>query len=207
MVRADLVVLVVEDLHDTGHPVGSALGEDELEVGVTLEHPGEDQHPQRAVGEEAGFDEEHPPRRGEGSVVGARVRGVVVDRHVELGTGRPDRFVRRVDERREAAVGWDPGEENAAEQVCLLRPADLRHRRVDVVEQDLRHPRAPTWGVGTEVGEPAVVRLQALPTQLVLAGLRWARGEVARREERRDRVRVQQFRGQPVAARLLEPTL
>ena len=108
------------------------------------------------------------PVAGNGAVRGTRVGGVVVDRQLQLRAGRPDRLVHRVDERRESAVGRDPGQEDAAEQVGLARPADLRDGGVDVVQEDLGHAGPATRCVGAELGQPPVVGLESFPPKLVL---------------------------------------
>src|SRR5215211_3210745 len=86
----------------------------------------------------------------------------------------------------------------------VARPSDLRDRSVDVVQQDLGHARAPTGGGVAEVGEPAVVRLEPFPAQLVLTRLGRRRDEVPAREERRNGVGKQDLGREAVAARLLE---
>ena len=82
--------------------------------------------------------------------------------------------------------GGDPGQQHTAAQTEL---GDLRHLGdgfVEVSEQDLAHPGAPLGRQGAEVGQPAIVRTQAGPAQLELAGgLRWRGGQARLRKERR----------------------
>ena len=89
-----------------------------------------------------------------------------------------------------------------------MRPTDLGDGGVDVVERDLRDagpaPRRP----GTEVGQPAVVRLQADPSPVEVAGVGGrCEHERGTREERRDRVREDDLGDDAVGLEVGEPPL
>ena len=100
-------------------------------------------------------------RREVGRVLGDDDR-VPVHGQAEVAARRPELVERRVVER--AAVA---GDQHAGETV-VARPAHLGDRLVEVVEEHLREPGAPSRQLCAEVGQPPVVRLDALPTQAVL---------------------------------------
>jgi hypothetical protein len=100
-----------------------------------------------------------------------RRRAVLVDRDVELGAHLPERLqvghVQRVG-LPERAVHR---KQDAAGQSQRLDCADLGHGIVDVPEHHLRDPGPPVRGGGAEIRQPAVVRLQAGPTALVISAV------------------------------------
>jgi hypothetical protein len=71
----------------------------------------------------------------------------------------------------------------------VLAPADVLHRFVDVVEEDLRLTAATRRIGGHEVGEPAVVRADAGQAELEVLGAGCRCDDHARGEERRHGVR------------------
>ena len=75
---------------------------------MALEHPGEDEVPDRAVAEPRDLDEHHGPGRLVLAVVGQRAAAVDVDRHVQVGAGLPQRLVVVLPQRRAGAswAGW-----------------------------------------------------------------------------------------------------
>ena len=125
---------------------------------------------------------------------GRPLPAVHVQHDAELFAQIPERLVAR-DPRAAATAefGGDVRQQDAAEHVacCSLRPTDLGERVVDVVQEDLRETGAPAGRGRAEVGDPTVVRLHAGPPAFVVGRRRLERGEVALREERRDRVREQ----------------
>ncbi len=124
------------------------------------------------------------------AVVGRGAARMVVDRHAELFAGLPDRVVVGRVERRDARPGRRSGKQDSATESCFGRPADLLDGRVDVVEHDLRDARPLSRCLGAEVGEPAVVCLEAGPAPLEITGTVGRRlvQQADRGEERRNRV-------------------
>ena len=120
----------------------------------------------------------------------------------------PDRVVVRVAKSGgRSESGGTPGRRIPPNSPCSARPLDLGHRVVDVVQEDLRHARAATRRIGAEVGQPPVVGLQPRPAQLVLVVLGRSGEEVARREERRDRVGEDHLGDDAVVLELLQARL
>ena len=169
LLRADRVAHAVEEVveraEEVGHPRGALLGEHELQIGVTVEHAPDDEVGEHVVRPPRDLEQEHHDVFLLGPADRARAAAVVVDRHAELLAHRPDRLVVLVVERQQPAAGGRAGEQDAAGEPVVVRPADLLHRRVDVVEQDLRDAGATSGRAGAEVGQPAVVRLQPGPAQ------------------------------------------
>ena len=127
---------------------------------------------------------------------------MVIDRHVEVLAGGPDRVVVRGDKRWESRVGRHARQQDPAEEVMFTRPGDLRHGVVDVVEEDLRHAGTTSRRFRTEVGQPAVVRPEAGPAQLVALRGRWPRQQIARGKEGRNGVGEQDLRHDAIVLEL-----
>ena len=110
---------------------------------------------------------------------------------VVLRARGPDRLVLRRVVEVDGRARRHTGQQDPAGEPGLLAPDHLRHRVVDVVQQDLRDAGAAARRLRAEVDHPAVVRLEPGPAQLVLLRGRRRGDEVGAREERRDRVREQ----------------
>ena len=78
--RRHAAVEPVERLQAPGQPGHALLGDGEAQRRVALEHPGEDEVPDRAVAEPGDLDQHHGPRRLVLPVVGQRAAPVDVDR-------------------------------------------------------------------------------------------------------------------------------
>ena len=163
-------VVVVERGELLGQPGGALLGEHHLQAGMAFEHAGEDQVPEGAVRPPGDLEQEHHLGLGVGAVVGRGAAAVVGDRHAELLAHRPQWLVVGGVQRRDAGPGRCAGQQHAAGQPRLVRPAHLGHRPVDVVQHDLGDAGPAAGGRGAEVGQPAVVGVQAGPAQLEVAG-------------------------------------
>src|SRR3984957_977905 len=95
-----------------------------------------------------------------------------VDRHVEVLNGGPETVVvGGVERSYPTDVGRHGREEDAAAQPVLLDPRDVFDGVVDVIEKELSDARTLVRLIGTEIGEPAIVGVNAGSTQLVLFGL------------------------------------
>lgn len=70
---------------------------------------------------------------------------------------------------------WSGGQEHAL-QSGVLRPAHFGDGGVDVVEEQLHEPVAPTRCIATEVDQPPVMGLQPGPAALVLIAATGRRG-------------------------------
>ena len=182
--RGHAAVEPVQRLEAAGQPGHALLGDHEAQRRVPLEHAGEDEVPDRAVAEPGDLNEHHGPRRFVLAVVGQRAAAVDVDRHVEIGTDLPQRLVVVLPQRRQVGIGRDGGQQNAAEGVeGLGGPAHLGDRVGHVVGEDLDDAGPPARRGGAEVGQPAVVGLDAGPAALVVLGRRRQGDQVPLGEE------------------------
>ena len=135
---------------------------------------------------------------------------VVVHRHAELFADAPERVVVvDVVQLRHAASGRGSGQQHTAAQTVLVRPAHLGDGGVDVVQHDLRDSGPAAARLPAEVGEPAVVRLQPGPAAGEVTRVRSGRlsGERDLREERRHRVREDDFGDDAVRFQVGKPAI
>ncbi len=139
-----------------------------------------------------------------------RAAGVMVDRDVQLLADRPQRLVVvGVEERRQSRSGGRAGQQHAAGEAVVLRPAHLRDRGRDVVQHDLRDAGPPSRRLRAEVRQPPVVRLQPGPAraQVARVGGRRLLGQRRLREERRHGVGEDHLGDDAVRLELGEPPL
>ena len=109
---------------------------------------------------------------------GAARPAVVVDGHAELFAHLPER-ARSTSSHRAAEVPSPEAHPAAGRHRSVRRPwpSGSPRRSLDVVQHDLADAGSPSGGLGTEIRHPPVVRLQAGPSGLEIAGV-GARGLV-----------------------------
>ena len=131
-----------------------------------------------------------------------------VDGDVEVLTALPQGLVDRLPQGREAAAGGHAGQQDAAARIEVGRgPGDLAEGVVDVVDEELGDARPPARGLGTEIGEPAVVGLDAGPSPFVIRRARGPGDQVALLEEGRNGVGKENLGGDSVGLVLGQPAV
>ena len=205
--RRHAAVEVVECRQPLRHPGRALLGEDDVEPGMALEHAAEDEVPEVAVRPPRDLDEEHHVVDWAVAVVGHRAAAVRVHREPGLLARQPDGLVHGVVQGSQPRAGRRAGQEHAA-QARAARPANLRRGGHRVVEGDLGDAGPPARRVGAEVGQPAVVSLQARPAAGQLGGVRGGglQRERRLRVEGRDGVGVDHLGHDPVVLELAPAT-
>ena len=101
----------------------------DLQVGVALEHPAEDQVPHRPVGEPGELDQHDGPRHLEVAVVGDPAAAVDIDDDSELLAQLPQGLVDGVPQGCELDPGGTAGRRIPAKGQMVDRPADLGDAR------------------------------------------------------------------------------
>jgi hypothetical protein len=172
-------------------PRAARLCEDETQLREALEHGAEDQLAIAALHEERHLEHPHHLAAGRFAVARAALTRVLIDHQAVILDRRPQAVVvRRVELREVDVVERGQRQQHAAAQPVLGDPFHVRDCVVEVVQVDQPDARAATGLLGAEVGEPAVVSLDALPAEAVfLLRPRRQRGDDARRVEGWDRVR------------------
>ena len=193
-----VLVVVVESAQLLGHPGQTFFGHHELQLGITLEDPSEDQVPEAASRVEMDFV--HQRRafgRVEPEIRSARTH-VLVDGHPQFLAQLPDRVVATRPEALQRMVGRDPGNQHRRHAV-LVTPTDVIERFVDVEQEDLDWRLPPSRQLRGEIDRPTVVGANASHPPFVvglIAGL--VRKRRSRREERRHRIGEQHLRADPL---------
>ena len=155
------------------------------------------------MGEERDLGEHDERHREVLAVVGLPTARVAVDHDTQLLAHRPERVVLLGVEGVDVlGVGRHRGDQDPAPEVVLLDPPDVGDGLVDVVEEDLADAGAALRVLGAPVGEPAVVRPDAGEAQLEVFGGRRPRQQRHAREERRHRVREDDFTDDSVGLEL-----
>ena len=147
--------LLVHSLENVGQPPRPVLGQGEAKLGMTVEHPGPDHHPERASSPPPGLggvDGNHAgPRK---DVLGRSSRVDVHDQLQILGGG-PDRLVDRV------VVGRLVAPQGRDHHCSKPRGGDTLHlgdgARDIVEDRDRRHAATPFRAVRAQLGQPPVV--------------------------------------------------
>src|SRR5260221_6063087 len=109
---------------------------------MAFEYAAPEQHPERAEGGPGILGAADQPRS---AVQGTAAAGMGVERHAQFFADLPDRLVARVVPERFRVVSrqLQRGEQDAAEQIVLLRPSDLLDPIFLVIQRDERDTRMP----------------------------------------------------------------